>query len=200
MFGRTKRQRDEQEQKNRDMFMNMTPGQHLDLAEAVISPFAIRASHHILNSGTGLITGMDLGLSVGESSSRDQASNAIASVGATMSGMASYKTGYALSSAIGERIAGSFGLAATGPIGMGISFAGIVAGTALGVTLDPIVRGGIQRTTKGLFDWGRGHVRFGGFHDSQPAYSMRQRSLQELNGSLLNARQYFGKEAQLFHS
>jgi hypothetical protein len=44
------------------------------------------------------------------------------------------------------------------------------------------------------------HTNFGGnYQDSEPVYSMRQRAVAEMSTSLLNARQYLGKEALLFH-
>lgn len=43
-------------------------------------------------------------------------------------------------------------------------------------------------------------VQFGrGFRDSEEAYTMRQMAVQEMAGSLLNARQYLGNEAFFFH-
>ena len=44
-------------------------------------------------------------------------------------------------------------------------------------------------------------LRMGGdFEDYQAAYTMRQRAAQEMGSSLLNARQYLGQEAALFHA
>jgi hypothetical protein len=40
----------------------------------------------------------------------------------------------------------------------------------------------------------------GDYQDTQVAWTMRQRAAQEMSGSLLNARQYLGKEAALMHS
>jgi len=43
-------------------------------------------------------------------------------------------------------------------------------------------------------------VQFGrGFRDSEEAYTMRQMAVQEMAGSLLNARQYLGNEAFFLH-
>jgi hypothetical protein len=64
---------------------------------------------------------------------------------------------------------------------------------------DKIARTETQRAVN-LMTTSRPRVRFGGnFKDSQPAYTMRQKAEQELSGSLLNARRYLGREAQLFH-
>jgi hypothetical protein len=64
---------------------------------------------------------------------------------------------------------------------------------------DKIARTETQRAVN-LMTASRPRVRFGGnFKDSQPAYTMRQKAEQELSGSLLNARRYLGREAQLFH-
>ena len=44
------------------------------------------------------------------------------------------------------------------------------------------------------------HLNFGGhYQDTQEAFTMRQRAVQEMSTSLLNARQYLGKEAALLH-
>jgi hypothetical protein len=40
----------------------------------------------------------------------------------------------------------------------------------------------------------------GGYQDSQQAFTMRQRAIQEMGSSALNARQYLGREAALMHS
>lgn len=43
-------------------------------------------------------------------------------------------------------------------------------------------------------------LQFGGsFQDTQQAYTMRQRAIQEMSGSMLNARQYLGNEAAFLH-
>lgn len=39
-----------------------------------------------------------------------------------------------------------------------------------------------------------------GYQDTEQAYTMRQRAAREMSGSLLNARQYLGKEAALLHA
>jgi hypothetical protein len=44
------------------------------------------------------------------------------------------------------------------------------------------------------------YLNFGaGYKDTEQAYTMRQRAVQEMGRSVLNARQYLGKEAALFH-
>jgi hypothetical protein len=44
-------------------------------------------------------------------------------------------------------------------------------------------------------------VQFGrGFQDSRDAYTMRQRAVQEMSGSMMNARQYLGNEAAFLHA
>lgn len=46
----------------------------------------------------------------------------------------------------------------------------------------------------------KSRIQFGGnFRDSQEAYTMRQLAVQEMAGSLLNARQYLANEAAFFH-
>jgi hypothetical protein len=44
------------------------------------------------------------------------------------------------------------------------------------------------------------HLNFGGnYEDTEVAWTMRQRAVQEMGSSALNARQYLGKEAALMH-
>lgn len=98
---------------------------------------------------------------------------------------------------IGESLSGvlaeGLGIGLGGPIG---ALVGVTVGSLVG---DKIGRGGTQRFYKSVLDTVP-LVRFGGdFKDSQPAYTMRQKAEQELSGSLLNARRYLGREAQLMH-
>ena len=104
-------------------------------------------------------------------------------------------------SAIGA-IAGSAG----GPIGTAI---GIGAGLAAGFATqsawnfavgDYFTQRGRMFSSLAESGMARQKVQFGGnFRDSQGAYTMRQLAVQEMAGSLLNARQYLGNEGYFMH-
>jgi len=75
---------------------------------------------------------------------------------------------------------------------------GEIAGQIIGGTVGEK----IGSTLKPLEDLGHQayHLNFGGeYHDTEVAWTMRQRAIQEMGSSALNARQYLGKEAALMH-
>jgi hypothetical protein len=75
---------------------------------------------------------------------------------------------------------------------------GEIAGQIIGGTVGEK----IGSTLKPLEDLGHQayHLNFGGeYHDTEVAWTMRQRAVQEMGSSALNARQYLGKEAALMH-
>lgn len=84
---------------------------------------------------------------------------------------------------------------------IGTSVAGPVAGLALGMATEGI--GGVVGDAVQMFhDFNHNitHVNMGGnYEDTRTAYTMRQRAAQELGSSVMNARQYLGKEAALMH-
>jgi hypothetical protein len=93
-------------------------------------------------------------------------------------------TGQAMGGAVGGLLFGMPGEIAGQIIG------GTV-GEKIGSTLKPIEDLGHQAY----------HLNFGGeYHDTEIAYTQRQRAIQEMSTSCLNARQWLGKEAVLFHS
>ena len=111
--------------------------------------------------------------------------------------------GRAFGSLAGEAIGtvlGSF----LGPWG---AFAGSFAGQMLGADVSDYFfqRGAYERGLSASYATAgaiaKRKVQFGrGFKDTQQAYTMRQAAVQEMSGSLLNARQYLGNEAYFLHS
>ena len=92
-------------------------------------------------------------------------------------------TGQAMGGAVGGLLFGMPGEIAGQIIG------GTV-GEKIGSTLKPIEDLGHQAY----------HLNFGGkYEDTEVAWTMRQRAVQEMGSSALNARQYLGKEAALMH-
>ena len=103
---------------------------------------------------------------------------------------------------VGELIGAALG-APFGPLGVGV---GQIAGNLIGF---PLAQFFTQRRN---YEKGRmasyaaagaiakHKVQFGrGFRDTEEAYTMRQMAVQEMAGSLLNARQYLGNEAFFLH-
>jgi hypothetical protein len=92
---------------------------------------------------------------------------------------------------LGSMAGGAVGGLFFGPVG---AFAGQMVGgeigTRVGAVIEPLEKLGHQAY----------HLNFGGeYHDTEIAWTMRQRAVQEMGSSALNARQYLGKEAALFH-
>jgi hypothetical protein len=105
---------------------------------------------------------------------------------------------------------GSFFGSAVGAIGgtiiapgIGTVIGGVVGGFAgYDVGRDSLPAYGLGRAARSIHATAMAtrRVSFGrSFVDSQPAYTMRQMAIQEMSGSLMNARQYFGNEAIYFH-
>lgn len=92
------------------------------------------------------------------------------------------------------------------PIPVAGTIAGAIAGDIAGRSIGRLFgedfarsRGkwAMRRAQTGI---SREQINFGGdFRDSQGAYTMRQLAVQEMAGSLLNARQYLAAEARLLH-
>lgn len=99
----------------------------------------------------------------------------------------------------------TFGSAATPFLGTGLAtlaFGGL-PGMALGMALDPIVKKTVGAGIQAMANFGRNSPRVqtgGNYRDSQTAFTMRQAAAQEMSRSLLNARQYLGKESVFLHS
>lgn len=96
-----------------------------------------------------------------------------------------------LGKAAGFGIGDVLGTIAGGPvIGMLSGLLGTEAGGLIGT--------GFQMFSE--FNRNMRHLNTGGdYQDTEVAYTMRQRAAQEMAGSVMNARQYLGKEALLMH-
>ena len=111
--------------------------------------------------------------------------------------------GRAAGSLIGEGIGTLLG-AFAGPLG---SLVGANAGAIYGGDVGEffVRRGAYERGRLASFATAgaiaKRKVQFGrGFRDSEEAYTMRQAAVQEMAGSLLNARQYLGNESYFLHN
>jgi len=156
----------------------LTFGQAIDVAEVPLRPFGTRAVGPL----SGLLAA-DVMLSMATAPRRRVLSRGI---GATSAGV------LGLAVAVGVKMAAT---AIAGPI------AGYIAGAAAGFVSDPIIR---DTVSKGI-DWftdieNKRRFNMGGnYEDTEYAYTQRQRGAMEIGQSLLNARQYLGKEALLMH-
>lgn len=114
-------------------------------------------------------------------------------------GMASYKKGEFV-----KETATQTGLIAGGYLGgvVGGALGGIpgaLVGNLVGGYLGDIA----GKVADPVMETGRliGHSNFGGnYKDTEKAYTFRQQAVQSMNSSILNARQYLGKESLLFHT
>ena len=85
----------------------------------------------------------------------------------------------------------------------GALLAGPVGGTITSLVLGPMLEHNMGTALQYVKDTGARtmRVRMGGdYLDTSTAYTMRQRAAQDMSGSLLNCRQYLGREALLMHS
>lgn len=85
----------------------------------------------------------------------------------------------------------------------GAFFGGTVGGMVSGFMLGPALEKAVAEPLQKIKELGRRVQRpqmGGDYVDFEAARTMRQRAAQDLSGSLLNARQYLGKESVLFHS
>lgn len=98
------------------------------------------------------------------------------------------------SGAAGATVGGVLGAAAGGLLfGLPGELIGGALGGAAGERLEAVVQP--------FAEFGRNQARlnFGTYKDSQAAFTMRQVAAREISQSVLNARQYLGKEALLLH-
>lgn len=88
------------------------------------------------------------------------------------------------------------------PASLGAVVAGapgaLVGAIAFGPKISRSVRNALQRHTASARY--RQQFEFGRYEDTEVAYTMRQRAVHEMSGSLLNARHVLGREAALMHS
>lgn len=116
-----------------------------------------------------------------------------------------YGTRGGFSKGIGATIGSALGLiggAFIGPTGAMVGgVAGSIVGSMVGGLGDPYFRGkGLYISDVARSSMSARRVNFGNrFRDTREAYTMRQMAVQEMSGSLLNARQYLGNEAAFFH-
>lgn len=122
---------------------------------------------------------------------------------------AAWRNGFGTAGAwLGGAVGGGIGALIPLP---GAAFVGGIVGGFVGWTIGEQVIGtfvemGIRREALVKSEIGRTaltrrRVNFGGnFRDSREAMTMRQRAVQEMAGSLLNARQYLGNEAAFMHA
>lgn len=111
--------------------------------------------------------------------------------------------GFGLGSIAGGAVAGALGG------GLVAAAAGFAIPAAIGLGAYQLAATGVQRFAyeKGRFaslvtagGLAEQKVQFGGhYQDTQAAFTMRQLAVQEMSGSLLNARQYLGNEGFYFH-
>ena len=105
----------------------------------------------------------------------------------------------------GHKASAAGAYALTGPLSAipGALLGGTVGGIASGLVLGPIFEQKAAAALQYIKETGQRTMKVnmgGDYLDTEAAYSMRQRAAQDMSGSLLNARQYLGKEAALMHS
>jgi hypothetical protein len=214
MFGHEKRQRRD----DNVMPYGLTPGQTFDVADSGIdvSNF-LRGNAGPVSWGTAAFAGLDVAISSGTAPRGEFAGRAVGAAAVQATNLADFYIGSSLvkasagsmtNMAVGL-VGGSRAVAAAETLGgvelLGTTVGGILsggiglaAGLALSFAIDPMIRK-ISKPVNRLVGESQRRVNFGGFQDSIPAFTMRQRALREMQGSLLNATQYLGREAQLMH-
>ena len=127
-------------------------------------------------------------------------------VGTALGGAIGGVGGFALGAGIGTMIAPGVGTVVGGIIGGAISIATTIGGSIAGEKIGSSLMQGparqlglgaraISRTARAV-----DRIQFGGnFVDSRGAYTMRQRAVSDMSGSMLNARQFLGNEAIFLH-
>lgn len=176
--------------KDKDKPSDLTVGQRFDLVDTALEVISRGAGGTInpLNWMTGTMAAADITFSSATSKRGNIAGAGASAAVAQVAGMGGFVAGTLTGTAIGSFLLPVIGSYVGGVIGGGIG----------SLTSDKIARTATQHLFNAVKDT-RPRVNFGEFRDSQPAYTMRAKAEQQLQGSLLNARQYLGKEAQLFH-
>jgi hypothetical protein len=177
--------------KDDGLLANTTTGQKFDLFDTAIEVLSRGAGggKNPLNWATFSLGLTDVGISSGMAARGNMFTAGASAVAAQAVGMGGYAVGATVGETIGTFIAPGVGTFVGGVIGDGI---GSMAG-------DVLARTGTTRLINKIKATGSQSIRFGGYTDTLPAYNMRQKAEQELSGSLLNARRYLGREAQLMH-
>jgi hypothetical protein len=200
MFGRKRSDR----RNDSIMPYGLTPGQTFDIADTGMDVSRGLSGQGGLSWGVGAFAALDVAISAGSSRPGQMLGNVAGAVAAQTAGLATWYVGGAVGSAVGGTVGAIVGGVVGGPVGAG---AGEIAGAWLGkwgtriagpILIDPYVRR-ISKPINRMVGLAQHRVAFGGFQDSQQAYTMRQRALQEMRGSLLNATQYIGREGQMMH-
>jgi hypothetical protein len=122
-------------------------------------------------------------------------------VGTAIGGAVGGIGGFAIGAGIGSIIPGA-GTIIGGLIGAGIGIAGAIGGEAIGGALAKGPARQLGLGARAIVKTARAvdRIQFGGnFVDSRAAHTMRQRAVQEMSGSMLNARQFLGNEAIFLH-
>ena len=182
----------------------LTPGQTFDALDTGNTLFRGSAGQ-----GFGMsmlaFAGLDVAISAGSAPPENIAGRAGGALAAQASGIASWYLGGPIGTVGGGILGGALGGFLGGPEGaiLGARAGSFVGKWAtkigLGFAIDPFVRR-IGSPINRLVGMAKHQVNFGqGFTDSEPAYTMRQKGMQEMQASLLNAYQYLGREAQLMH-
>jgi len=86
---------------------------------------------------------------------------------------------------------------------IGTAFGGGIGGLVGGFVLDPLIQTTVGNTMQRIADYGRNNPRLqtgGDYQDTEQNYTMRQVAASEMSRSMLNARQYLGKESAFLHS
>lgn len=178
----------------------MTIGQQFDIidagADTVFKGFRGGTGSGVVQ--TSIFGVLDAGISAGSSKPGEMGGRTVGAVAAVGTGYTGYYAGKWIGKGIGALIGGAIGNVPGAAIGGALgSFTG---GMLLPYAIDPYVRK-ISKPINRLIMQSNRHVNFGGnFRDSAPAYTMRMRALQELEGGVSSATQWLGREAQLMHA
>ena len=176
-------------QEQQDQGSGFTIGQRFDMGETAWDVVSRGVSGSPLNLMTLALGAADVSISTGTAKRGAAAGSAVSAGAAQVAGIAGFSVGRAVGAAVGTMILP----------GVGTWVGSIIGGGAGSMIGDKLARSGTMRTVN-LMTASRPRVRFGGnFKDTAPAYTMRQKAEQELGSSLLNARRYLGREAQLMH-
>ena len=191
--------------------MGLTPGQAFDVADTGMEVQRLwgGGGQHPFGAGFATFAGLDVAMSSASAKPEEMGGKLVGALAAQASGAAAWgigaTAGLAAGTAVGAFVGGALGGALTGGLGVGVgaTVGGFIGewGTKMIVPflIDPYVRR-IARPINRIIGEAQRKAHFGkGFQDSQQAFTMRQQSEQELKGSLLNAFQYIGREAQLMH-
>ncbi len=202
MFGR--RRRDREDYNPYGMPYGLTPGQTFDALDTGNTIFRGSAGQGF---GPSMLAfaGLDVAISAGSAPSEEIAGRAGGALAAQASGIASWYLGGPIGTVGGGILGGALGGFLGGPSGAILgarvgSFTGKwAAKIGLGFAIDPFVRR-IGSPINRMVGMAKHQVNFGqGFKDTEQAYTMRQKGMQEMQAGLLNAYQYLGREAQLMH-